>query len=251
MISIERVGRSAVLTLSRPPVNAFNAELSVRLEDAFKDVSADESITVLHIRSDQKAFCAGADLSLMRSCFSSGGIDAMLDVVRRMQRIFERFEAAPVLTIAEIGGAAVGGGLELALACDLRVAAEEAKLGLPEVTLGLLPGAGGTQRLTRLCGQAIAKRLILGGEVVNGAEAQRLGIVQWSQPRAQLEAWTRELVARYAALPRAALAACKSCITAEGDAERNGFAEEISGTRALYQNPETRRLVSEFLERSK
>ena len=251
MISIERVGRSALLTLSRPPVNALNDELVGRLEAAFEQVSVDESITVLHIRSDQKAFCAGADLSLMRSCFSSGGIDAMLDVVRRMQRIFERFEAAPILTIAEIGGAAVGGGLELALACDLRVAAAEAKLGLPEVTLGLLPGAGGTQRLTRLCGEAIAKRLILGGEVVDGAEAQRLGIVQWSQPRAQLAAWTRELAARYAALPRAALAACKSCITAQGDPARNGFAEEISGTRALYEHPETRRLVSEFLDRSK
>ena len=102
----------------------------------------------------------------MRSCFATPeGPERMVELVKRMQRLFARLETATVVTVAEIGGAAMGGGLELALACDLRVAAIDARLGLPEVRLGLLPAAGGTQRLTRLCGQGTAKRLILGAEL--------------------------------------------------------------------------------------
>jgi enoyl-CoA hydratase/carnithine racemase len=211
----------------------------------------DQEVVVLHIRSDQQAFCAGADLALMQSCFGTlEGPDVMLDLVRRMQRLFARIESAPLLTLAEIGGAALGGGLELALACDVRVAAVEAKLGLPEVGLGLLPGAGGTQRLTRLCGRGIANRLILGGEVIDGALAERLGVVQWTRPLSQLPEWTRELAARFAQAPRPALAASKRCLAAVGDPHRDGYAEELAATRKLYQHPETRRRVAEFLERS-
>lgn len=174
----------------------------------------------------------------------------MLELVRRMQRLFARIESAPLLTLAEIGGAAMGGGLELALACDIRVAAAEAKLGLPEVQLGLLPGAGGTQRLTRLCGRGISERLILGGEVIDGAVAERLGMVQWARPAAQLPEWTRELAIRFAQIPRPALAASKRCMAAYGDPHLDGFAEELASTRKLYQHPETRRRVAEFLDRS-
>jgi enoyl-CoA hydratase len=144
----------------------------------------------------------------------------------------------------------MGGGLELALSCDIRVAAVEARLGLPEVGLGLLPGAGGTQRLTRLCGRGIANRLILGGEAVDGALAERLGIVQWTQPHSDLADWTRELAVRFAKAPRPALAASKRCMAAVGDPHRDGYAEELAATRKLYQHPETRRRVAEFLERS-
>jgi enoyl-CoA hydratase len=252
MLSIQQTGRVMVATLSRPPVNAFNDELIVALDAVLDQVSADENITVLHLRSDQKAFCAGADLALMQNCFATKqGPDAMVEVVRRMQRLFARLENAPVVTVAEIGGAAMGGGLELALACDIRVAAVQAKIGLPEVTLGLVPAAGGTQRLTRLCGPGVAKRLILGGEILDGAQAAQLGLVHWVQPREQLADWTRELAARIAASPKAALAANKRCISAAGDANRNGFSEEITETRQLYDHPETRRKVAEFLGKGK
>ena len=251
MLSIERNGRVVVATLSRPPVNALNDELVACLEAALDQVVADDGVTVLHIRSDQKVFCAGADLALMRSCFSTPeGPEAMLDLVRRLQRLFARLEAAPLATLAEIGGAAMGGGLELALACDVRVAAAEARLGLPEARLGLLPGGGGTQRLARLCGRGVASRLILGAEAVDGAEAERLGIVQWSRPREQLAGWTREVAARFAAIPRAALAAIKRSLAAADDPACDGFAEELAGTRCLYDHPETRRRVSEFLHKS-
>jgi enoyl-CoA hydratase len=251
MLSVERIGRVVVATLSRPPVNALNEEVILRLDAVFNEVVDDGEVSVLHIRSDQKAFCAGADLGLMHSCFATPeGPEAMLELVRRMQRLFDRIESAPLLTLAEIGGAALGGGMELALACDVRVAAVDAKLGLPEVRLGLVPGAGGTQRLVRLCGRGVANRLILGGEVVDGAVAERLGIVQWVQPRERLAEWTRELAAHFASAPREALAANKRCIAAAGDPARDGYAEELASTRRLYHHPETRCRVSEFLHRN-
>jgi enoyl-CoA hydratase len=251
MLATERVGRVMVATLSRPPVNALDAKFVARLDAALDEAIADPEIAVLHIRSDYKTFCAGADLALMRSCLDSPeGRDAMIEVVLGMQRLFTRLENAAVVTLAEVGGAAMGGGLELALACDLRVAAVDARLGLPEVRLGLLPAAGGTQRLTRLCGEGTAKRLILGAELIDGTEALRLGLVQWTRPHEQLAGWTRELAARLAGMPRAALGASKRCIAAERDPTCDGFAAEIAATRELYDGPETRRKLSEFLTKS-
>jgi len=250
-IRLERIGRVAVATLSRPPVNALDEGIVARLDAVLDEIAGDDGVALLHIRSDQKAFCGGADLALMRSCFDAeDGPEIMLKLVSRMQWLFERIEAFPVVTLAEIGGAALGGGMELALACDLRVAAAQAKLGLPEVGLGLVPGAGGTQRLTRLCGRGVAKRLILGAETIDGTEAARLGLVQWVQPREQLSDWTRQLAARIAALPKAALAMAKDCIAAQTDPRRDGYAEEIAASRRLYHHPETRSRVSEFLNRN-
>jgi enoyl-CoA hydratase len=251
VLSTERIGRVVVATLTRPPVNALNGDLIACLEAALAESIVDAEVAVLHVRSEQKAFCAGADLAAMRTCFATPeGRAAMLDTVQRMQRLFERLETAAIVTLAEIGGAAIGGGLELALACDLRVAAAEAKLGLSEASLGLVPGAGGTQRLARLCGPGVAKRLVLGAELIDGSEAWRLGLVQWVQPRAKLAEWTRELAARIASMPKAALIANKRCIAAAFDSRRDGFAEEIAATRELYENAETRRKVSEFLRKN-
>ncbi len=250
LVATERIGHVLVATLSRPPVNALDDALIAQLHAVLDSAIADDGVAVLHIRSDQRVFSAGADLALIRHCFATPqGPDEMTDVVRSMQRLYARLEAAPLATLAEIGAAALGGGLELALACDLRVAALDAALGLPEASLGLLPGAGGTQRLTRLCGPGVAKRLILGAEIIDGAQAQQLGIVQWALPRDELASWTRALAARLGVIPKAALAANKRCIAAQGDAQRDGYAEEIAETRALYDNAETRRKVVKFLAR--
>lgn len=247
-LTVAREGGVVVATLARPPVNALDADLVARLTDVVDAASATAGTAVLHIRSEERAFCAGADLALMQACFATpDGVAAMIDLVRKMQRLFACIEAAPVVTIAEIGGAALGGGFELALACDLRVAACEAKLGLPEANLGLVPAAGGTQRLTRLVGAGIAKRLILGAEVVDGTQAEQLGLVQWARPRAGLAAWTRALAQRIAGMPREALAANKACIAAAGSPARDGYADEIAATRALYESAETRERVARFL----
>ena len=234
----------AVATLSRPPVNAINEAWVARLREV---IARAKDCAVLLIRSDQRVFCAGADLALMRSRFDSDeGHEQMVALAREMQRAYAELEAAPFVSIAEISGAAMGGGLELALACDFRIAAREAKLGLPEVTLGLLPGAGGTQRLTRICGEAAAKRLILRGEVVGGEEAARLGIVQWAVPKAELAARATETARGIADLPKEAISACKRCIAAALIEE--DYELELASTRALLTVPATRARVQAFLE---
>ena len=193
MVSTAHIGRVLVATLSRPPVNALDDKLIAELDAVVDRAIEDEGIAVLHLRSDQRVFSAGADLALIEACFATPqGPDAMTDVVREMQRLYWRLESAP---LGDAGRdrrrSRSAAGCELALACDLRVAALEARLGLPEARLGLLPGAGGTQRLTRLCGPGLAKRLILGAELIDGATAERLGLVQWAVPRDALAVFAR------------------------------------------------------------
>jgi enoyl-CoA hydratase/carnithine racemase len=242
MIKLEREGPLAVATLSRTPVNAIDEGWLARLEGIFGEL---QGSAVLLLRSDQKAFCAGADLELMRSRFDSAeGRKRMVAFVREMQRVFERLERLPQVTLAEICGPALGGGLELALACDLRIVAEDARLGLPEPRLGLIPGAGGTQRLPRIAGVAVAKRLILGAEVISGAQAAALGVVHWAVPAAELAARARQIARDIASLPAAALAETKACIGAQ-----NGYERELEATARLLARDETQRLVRAFIEK--
>ena len=241
-------GGVARLTLDRPPVNAIGEAWLREFHCCLDQLGARTDWQLLHLRSAHKTFCAGADLAEMRARLASpDGIDSMVNIAAGMQKLFARLEALPQVTLVEIGGAALGGGLELALACDLRVAANEAKLGLPEVRLGLVPGAGGTQRLTRLAGRAAALRMILTGETLEGAGAAALGLVQWALPRSELAARAAEIAVRIAASPGEALAACKRCIGAAGDPARDGYAEELAQSRRLYASEATRGLVSAFL----
>lgn len=251
IISLDIQGAVARATLCCPPVNAINDEWVARLNAVLDEVERRGDINVLWLRSNQRAFCAGADLEFMRARFlTEEGRVLMIDFTRRLQEVYARLERLPLLTLAEIGGAALGGGFELALACDLRVVADSAKVGLPEVRLGLLPAAGGTQRLTRLCGEGIARRLILGAEIVSGADAPALGMAQWAVPLAELERYTLTLVERLAALPRAALAASKTCIAAAVAGDAQGFEIELAGSRGLLGNADTQARVRRFLEKS-
>ena len=251
MIELKIENQVATVTLNHPPVNALSDTMTERLHGVLDDIEAARDIAVLHLRSALKVFCAGADLAMMRELLATpAGCDRMIEIVRNIQRVLERLEKAPMVTVAELGGAALGGGFEIALACDLRIATNEAKLGLPEAKLGLLPAAGGTQRLPRIVGEAVARRLILGAEVVDGREAARLGLVHWSVPREELSAWTAQQVQRLAGLPAAALAANKRCIAASLDAASDGYELELTETRKLHDHPETRRRIKAFLEKS-
>jgi enoyl-CoA hydratase/carnithine racemase len=241
----ERVAR---LTLDRPPVNAINGEWLAAFNRLLDQLDRRNDWQVLHLRSSQKVFCAGADLVEMRQRFAGpNGVDAMVETAAAMQRLFARIEALPQVSLVEIGGAALGGGFELALACDLRMAAADAKLGLPEARLGLVPGAGGTQRLTRIAGRATASRLILGCEVVDGTTAAALGLVQWAVSGNEIAAHAARKAQELADVPARALAACKACISAAGDPRRDGFREEIDASRRLYGEASTRERVQAFL----
>lgn len=243
-------GRVAQLVLERPPVNAFDQNLLQCLDTSLDRLAAEQNVSVLHIRSGLRVFSAGADLDLMRELLATPeGRDSMIGVVRSMQRVFKRIEDLRVVTVAEIGGAAMGGGLELALACDLRIASERAKLGLPEAGLGLLPGAGGTQRLPKICGDAVARRLILGAEVIDGGEAERLGLVHWAATAEMLESRVAELITRLGSVPAEAVAACKACIAAAADDSIDGYELELAETRRLHDVEETARRIEAFLRR--
>jgi enoyl-CoA hydratase/carnithine racemase len=248
MIFTTTSGAVTVLTLNQPPVNAISDDWVRAFDAKLDELASGPPCTVLHIRSEQKVFCAGADLrEVWAHMEAPDGADRMYAYVAGIQRLYARIEQLPQVVLAEIGGAAMGGGLELALACDLRIAATEARLGLPEARLGLLPGAGGTQRLTRLCGAATAARLILGAEVLDGLAASALGVVNWAVPRAELAQRAAGIAAGIANLPAAALAASKACIAAAGHRDRGGFTDELEFTRQLLDNAETRRRVEAFL----
>jgi enoyl-CoA hydratase len=248
MFQTSIAGQIATLIMSSPPVNALSEAWLSGFSREIGAIEARSDWKVLHLRSDQKVFCAGADIKEMRARFEAAdGPDRTYAYVASIQRLYARIESLPQVTLAEIGGAALGGGFELALACDLRIAAADVKLGLPEVKLGLIPGAGGTQRLTRLVGRGLANRLILGAEAVDGATAERLGLVQWVCPRAELADRAAEIAGRIAALPAAALAAAKCCMTSAATPGRGGYSDELELTRNLQTDAETRERISAFI----
>jgi len=252
LINLKVAERIATVTLNRPPVNAFNAEMFASFHAILDDLGSRGDWSVLHIRSALKVFCGGADLAEISTRFSAPDkMEAAVKTTRPFQELFQRIADLPQVSLAEIGGAAMGGGYELALGCDLRIAANEAKLGLPEVGLGLLPGGGGTQRLTWIAGPAVAARIILTGDRVDGKSARELGMVQWAVPRAELEAEASKLAQRVASLHPLALAACKVCLRLARDPERNGFAAETEWTGRLLGTQETQRRVADFLAGSK
>jgi len=246
MFQVEVAGQAVIITMSRSPVNAISNEWLENFHKALDSIEGRDSVSVLHIRSDQRVFCAGADLKQIATRFDDGP-DVWVSDVRAIHGLFDRIEALPFVTLAEIHGAALGGGFELAMSCDLRIAAANAQIGLPEARLGLIPGAGGTQRLTRLCGPGVASRIILGCDVVDGATACALGMVQWAASPQELSGQAVAIRDRIAGLSASALRVSKRCISAQGDPNSNGFALEIDSQRGLIASMEARSRVSAFL----
>ncbi|MGH9367738.1 MAG: enoyl-CoA hydratase/isomerase family protein [Thermoanaerobaculia bacterium] len=177
-------------------LNALNTEVMEALDAAFAEAAGDDSLRCLIVTgAGEKAFIAGADIGELAKLSPIGGYAH----ARRGQAVLDRLERMPVPTIAAINGYAYGGGLELAMACALRVASENAKMGLPETSLGILPGYGGTQRLARLVGTARAMELVLTAEKgVTAAEAHRIGLVNRVVPAGQALSGARELARRIA-----------------------------------------------------
>ncbi|WP_299806112.1 enoyl-CoA hydratase/isomerase family protein [Tardiphaga sp.] len=248
-LTLEFSGPIATLTLKRDAMNTIGDDLLGDLALALEAVSApDCGISVLRIRSDQRVFSAGADLRLVaRRLESPMGADEMKATVQHFHEVYDRLAALPMVTVAEIEGHALGGGLELALACDIRIASFNAKLGLPEAKVGLLPGAGGTQRLTRLCGEGVAARMILTGDVIGGREAERLGLVQWAFEAAEFAVSAAEIVSRAASLSPDALRIAKRCIRLAVQEQTRGSQAEIEGIHTLMGTDEARKRVRAFL----
>ena len=236
----------ATIRLDRPPMNALSAQVQAEIAAAAEQVSADPAVRAVIIYGGPKVFAAGADIKEM----SGASYSQMAVRTRRLQDSFTAVAKIPKPVVAAITGYALGGGLELALCADFRIAGESARVGQPEVLLGVIPGAGGTQRLPRLIGPARAKDIVYTGRFVGAAEALAIGLLDQVVPDAEVYAAARDLVARYAGGPAIALRAAKQAIDAGLDVdldsgleiERLNFAglfgteDQQTGMRSFIEN---------------
>jgi enoyl-CoA hydratase/carnithine racemase len=207
-VRVEHDGAIATIRLDRPPMNALTGRGQDELAAAAADAGADPGVRAVVIYGGEKVFAAGVDIKEM----ADAGYPRMAADSRRLQAAFTAVAKIPKPVVAAVNGYALGGGLELALCADFRVAGESARLGQPEILLGIIPGAGGTQRLPRLIGPARAKDIIYTGRFVPAPEAHAIGLVDKVVPDAETYRTACDLVARYATGPALALRAAKQAI---------------------------------------
>jgi enoyl-CoA hydratase len=198
-----------IVVLQHPPVNALSTSLLAELDHVIAEIGESPKTRAVVLTGEGQYFSAGADVKELASL----DISSAPDVARKGLATYSRIASLRVPVVAAINGLAIGGGLELALACDLRIAGESAKLGAPEVTLGLIPAYGGTQRLPRLVGAAKAKELIFTGAMISAAEALKIGLVNKTVPAGQEIRAARDLAHTIAQrAPRAVQAAKRSIV---------------------------------------
>lgn len=189
-------------------LNALNPDVLRDLDKAVDTCEEDDAIKVVVLHGNEKAFVAGADIENM----AKGDIKSAFELTDLTMRVQERLADLPKPTIAAISGYALGGGCELALCCDFRIAADNAVLGQPEITLGIIPGGGGTQRLTRLVGLGPATELIFTGEMIKANKAEQIGLVSRVVPLDQLEGEAEALASKLMEMPALALRAAKTAM---------------------------------------
>ncbi|WP_018503750.1 enoyl-CoA hydratase/isomerase family protein [Parafrankia discariae] len=234
------------IRLDRPPMNALNAELAAELRATALEATARADIRAVVLYGGEKVFAAGADIKEMAKLDIAGitgwvrDLGAALDLVARI----------PKPVVAAVTGYALGGGLELALCADFRVFAENAKVGVPEITLGVIPGAGGTQRLPRLIGPARAKNLVFSGRQVRAAEAEAIGLADKVVPADEVYAEALRMAGRFVTGPALALAAAKQAIDDGGDlALSEALRLESALFVGLFGTEDRRHGMDSFIER--
>lgn len=238
------------ITIHRPDkLNALDSATIAALQVAADAAAADEAVRVVILTgAGPKAFVAGADISEMSGLTPAQGRDFAL----RGQRMMRRFEKLPKPVIAMVNGFALGGGLELAMCCHLRIAADSARVGQPEINLGLIPGFGGTQRLLRLAGRAAALELCLAGAPVDAARALQLGIVNRVVPAADLEAETLKLATQLANAAPLALRGILDCINVGGETGlEEGLEYEAAQFGLVFSTEDMREGTAAFLDKRK
>ncbi len=243
-------GAVRTLTVNRPDkLNALNAATLDALLAAFDDAAAEPGVRVVVLTgAGPKAFVAGADIAEMSALRPAEA----RDFSQRGQRLMRRIETLPKPVLAKVNGFALGGGLELAMACHLRIAADTARVGQPEIGLGLIPGFGGTQRLLRLAGRAATLELCLLGAPVDAARAQQLGIVNRVVPAADLDAETEKLAAQLANAAPLALRGILDAVNVGGECGiEEGLQYETAQFGLMFSTDDMREGTQAFLERRK
>ena len=246
-VLLEREGRVAILTINRPKkLNALNNEVRDLSLLYLEEIEKDDSVGAVVITgAGDKAFIAGADISEFEGRSPFDQREAM-----RFPRVFDVMASFPKPVIAMINGFCLGGGCELSMSCDIRIASEKARIGQPEINLGLIPGGGGTQRLPRLVGMGQAMKIILTGEMIGAEEAHRIGLVDEVVPHDELREKTLELAGKIAAKSPVTVRVAKEAMRAS---ERMSIEEGILYERDLFclcfSTEDKKEGVAAFLEK--
>jgi enoyl-CoA hydratase len=248
-ITVERRGAVALLTINRPDkLNALNKKVHEEGVAALEELKTDESVRVVVITgAGEKSFIAGADIT---------EFEGQTPVTQRSlfheKTLFNSLDTFPKPVIAMVNGFCLGGGNELALACDLRVCSENARFSQPEINLGIIPGGGGTQRLTNLVGEGFAMEIILTGDMIDAKTAEAIGLVNHVYPADELEAKTMELANKIAEKAPIALQLCKEAVKFASRSNLDeGLRREVDLFAICFSTEDKQEGVSAFLEKRK
>ncbi|QWX83779.1 enoyl-CoA hydratase/isomerase family protein [Cellulophaga sp. HaHaR_3_176] len=249
-ILVKQVGNLATITINRPTkLNALNKATISELHDAFKNLNKDETVKVIIITgSGEKAFVAGADIAEF-SDFSEkeGGKLA----AKGQKKLFDYIENLSKPVIAAVNGFALGGGLELAMACHFRVASDNAKMGLPEVSLGVIPGYGGTQRLPQLIGKGRANEMIMTAGMIDASKALSYGLVNYLVPQEELIPLCEKLAGKISNNSSTAISNAIKAVNAGFKTNTDGYKEEIKAFGDCFGTPHFIEGSTAFLEKRK
>ena len=248
LIAIEN--KIALVTINRPTkLNALNKATLAELHSAFRDLEINEAVQVIILTGNgEKAFVAGADIAEFADFSAAEGTQLAAE---GHKNVFDHIENLKKPVIAAVNGFALGGGLELAMACHFRVASDNAKMGLPEVTLGLIPGYGGTQRLPQLVGKGRAMEMILTATMITAPEANQFGLVNHVVPQAELIEFCQNLAQKISTNAPVAISEAIHAVNASCDKTKNGFEAEINAFGRLFGTADFKEGTTAFLEKRK
>jgi enoyl-CoA hydratase/carnithine racemase len=250
-IRTEVEDRIAVLTIDHPPVNSFNAQVVTELEEAIDELMAEDEVKVVIITGGgTNAFVAGADIPEIKEQFESADEAGASEFIERGHRTFLKIEMAPKPIIAAINGFCLGGGLELSMACHMRICSDRARLGQPEINLGIIPGWGGTQRLPRIVGKGKAIEMILTGDMITAQEAFRIGLVNKVVPGGAVLKEAQGLARKIASKSKFPMAATLEAVSSGLQVSiEEGLKIEAQQFVILKEKEDPREGLSAFLEK--
>ncbi len=249
-ILTELLDGTLVITVNRPDkMNALNKDVIEELGKALEDVYKNDEIKAAIITgAGEKAFVAGADISEFSALDGKGG-SALAQ--KGQDLVFSKIENCPKPVIAAVNGFALGGGCELAMSCHFRLASDNAKFGQPEVNLGLIPGYGGTQRLTQLVGKGKSMELSMTGDMIGAEEAKALGLVNHVYPQAELLGQAKKILQKIQSKAPLAITKVIYCVNEAAKADPQGFANEVARFGECFDTDDMREGTSAFLEKRK
>jgi enoyl-CoA hydratase/carnithine racemase len=248
LIRLDKEGPLAVVTLVNPPLNVLHPQMVAELDDCFTGLGADPEVVVAILTGEgERAFCAGFDIKEFPRMMEPGGAEAM---AAQLHSGLLKIAHLGKPTVAAVNGLALGGGLEVAMACDIRVVAENAQLGQPEIKLGLFPGAGGTQRLPRLVGAGVAKELMYLGDPIDAAEAHRIGLANRVVPQGEALNAAKEMAQRMAGMAGVALRYIQQAVNRGLDTSLEaGLKIEADLFAKVFQTEDIREGVDAFINK--